>query len=580
MQPRALQAPFIRLFATALALAAGFLFAPAAYAGSADNVTGWAWSGSIGWISMNCTNNASCGTVNFGVTIDDKPGFGDRGDLKGYAWSETLGWICFGLTCSGTTPEGGAPYAEYRANFNGKTDQFWGWAQVLSMGSEGWISLNCDHDAGPDDCASSNSYVLLNNANGNFTAGAANDHWGWGVNTSGVGTGWIDFSIVNTSWVLARLGVILRPQGVFEPNTAFSAFACTTDADCSTHAPYTQCEKVLSSFACASVLDCSTHAPYLRCDTPSGTCMTTDKCMLPGTHMGRKFSITFNNFSGALNQFLECEISLPDLSKRIVNRVLSLAIRNSTTTLDYTIVGGDSLQSNRIWYLDVCRIAGSALGAACANDAACGVNKICDENAGKCRDVIEQSNKRRPIYTHDNAWTGLDASQDQYLAIKCNAGFPNNYFKNAAQCDFTGDASFSLAMRRGIPVEGDCGDFIDNDGNGQVDCADRYCKGISYRCQTLKKTSCVYGQAADGMNDCTDVGYANGELCCTRQPLLTNPALDHVVDGLECTHGDVEDGYFDCDCAAGQFGTYADCYSPGYQAGDLCCDATNQVVKQ
>lgn len=549
MPGRALQAPFFRLLATATAVAAGLLFAPAVFAAASDNVTGWAWSGSIGWISMNCTNDASCATSNYGVTITESPGFGDRGDLKGWAWSETVGWICFGITCSGTTPEGGTPYAQYRANFNGKGDQFWGWAQILSLGNDGWISLNCDHDVGPDDCASSNHYVVLNNANGNFTTGAANDHWAWGKTDTGLGVGWIDFSIVNTSWTLAKLGLILRPQGVYETNV-YNATVCASDAACTTQ-------------------------PYTKCDTTAG------KCTLPGTHR-QTFSIRFPSLYGALNQLLECEIALPDGSKRVVNKVLTAAVRNGvpTTVLTYALQGADTVQPNRIWYLDVCRIAGSAFGAACATDADCGANKICDESAGKCRDVIEESNKRKPIYTHSNAWTGLDASQDQYLAIKCNAGFPNNYFKNAAQCDFTGDASFALAMRRGIPVEGDCGDLIDNDGNGQVDCADRYCKGISYRCQTLKRTSCVWGQSSDGMNDCTDVSYQNGDLCCTKQPLAPGQSSSHVVDGLECTHGDPDDGYFDCDCDASKFGTYADCFSPGYSAGDLCCDVNNQVVKQ
>lgn len=511
---------FIRSIAAAAVAAASFAFGPAALAGAADNVTGWAWSGSIGWVSMNCTNQASCATADYGVTIVETPGFSDRGDLKGWAWSETVGWICFGLTCTGTTPEGGASYAQYRANHNGKQDQFFGWAKVESMGDDGWISLNCDKDVGADDCATSAYHVRLNNVTGAFTAGLATDHWGWGSVSTGVGVGWVDFSIVNTSWVLANLGTILRPQGVFEPEAVGLA----------------------------------------------GTRQFT-------------FPITFVNFSGALNQRLECEVLLPDGSKRVIGKVLASVVRNGTTTLDYTIQSSDAIQQNRIWYLTSCRIAGSAFGAACASDATCAPTGICDEGAGFCRQLIAESNRRRPIYTHGNEWTGLGAAQDQYLAIKCNAGFPDNYFKNAAQCDFTGDASFALAMRRGIPVEGDCGDFVDNDGNGQTDCADRYCKGIAYRCQVLPKTSCAWGMPGDGMNDCSDGGYVNGDLCCTRQPRASNPGQYHVVDGLECSYGDPSDGYFDCDCTSGQFGRNADCYSPGYQAGDLCCDPSSQVIK-
>lgn len=549
MQVRASLAPYFRVMATATAVAAGLFFSPAAFASTADNVTGWAWSASIGWISMNCTTDGTCAASNYGVTIADSTTYGDRGDLKGWAWSENVGWICFGMTCSGTTPEGGPPYAEYRANFNGKADQFWGWAQILNLGNDGWISLNCDHDVGADDCASSNHFVILNNVNGDFTVGGANDHWAWGDNSAGIGSGWIDFSIVNTSWVLAKLGLVQRPQGVYEPNV-YGATACASDAACVT-------------------------PPYTRCDTVQG------KCTLPGTHLP-KFSIRFPTMSGALNQMLECWIRVPGGGgTRVLDKILTSAVRNGSppTELSYALQGTDTVMPNSIWYIDKCLIAGSAFGAACAADGDCGANKICDEAVGKCRDVIVESDKRKPVYTHSSTWTGLDASQDQYLAIKCNAGFPNNYFKNAAQCDFTGDATFALAMRRGIPVEGDCGDLIDNDGNGQTDCADRYCKGISYRCQTLKRTSCVWGRTSDGMNDCADAGYQNGDLCCTKQPLATGASLSHVVDGLECTHGDPDDGYFDCDCDAGKFGSYADCFSPGYSSGDLCCDVDNQVVK-
>jgi hypothetical protein len=114
-------------------------------------------------------------------------------------------------------------------------------------------------------------------------------------------------------------------------------------------------------------------------------------------------------------------------------------------------------------------------------------------------------------------------------------------------------------MRRGIPVEGDCGDNADNDGNGQIDCADRYCKGISYRCQELAHIACVWGQNGDGMNDCTDAAYVNGDLCCTRQ--------NFVVDGLECTYQSTLDGMYDCDQA-------------GVTAGDLCCTAESLVTKK
>ena len=56
---------------------------------TADNVSGYAWSGTIGWISFNCTDPGTCG-LDYGVSID-----GGTGDFSGYAWSENVGWIDF-----------------------------------------------------------------------------------------------------------------------------------------------------------------------------------------------------------------------------------------------------------------------------------------------------------------------------------------------------------------------------------------------------------------------------------------------------------------------------------------------------
>src|SRR3989338_2136365 len=102
-------------------VAAGFFafHAAPAFAGSAENVRGWLWSGTIGWIALNCTSLQDAGVgvcasgpgpfippsiADFGVRIGEAPGFGDRGDISGYAWSEIAGGICFGQTCTRTTP--------------------------------------------------------------------------------------------------------------------------------------------------------------------------------------------------------------------------------------------------------------------------------------------------------------------------------------------------------------------------------------------------------------------------------------------------------------------------------------------
>src|SRR3989344_728617 len=98
-----------------------------------DNISGFAWSSNIGWISFNCTNNGSCGTSNYGVNKDVS------GNLVGYAWSPNIGWIRFG-GLSGF-PTGGS--AQQNAQVVGTN--LIGWAQALSAdgnGWTGWISLS------------------------------------------------------------------------------------------------------------------------------------------------------------------------------------------------------------------------------------------------------------------------------------------------------------------------------------------------------------------------------------------------------------------------------------------------------
>ena len=127
-----------------------------------------------------------------------------------------------------------------------------------------------------------------------------------------------------------------------------------------------------------------------------------------------------------------------------------------------------------------------------------------------------------------------------------------------------------------------CEDGIDNDGDGQIDCADRYCQGIAYLCKTPPPTACVYGREGDNVLDCTDPAYQRGELCCTKQSVSeASPNLQHIVNGLECTPGSANDGYYDCSCDnSGAFNASGtdDCFAPGATAGDLCCDAGGNVA--
>ena len=109
----------------------GFLVFSIAKAGIADNVSGWAWSENIGWISFN--NTTGGGTTNYGVDIDSSTGI-----FSGDAWSEHIGWISFNE--SDLT---GCPVAPCQAKLDFGTKQVSGWARALTDGSgwPGWIRL-------------------------------------------------------------------------------------------------------------------------------------------------------------------------------------------------------------------------------------------------------------------------------------------------------------------------------------------------------------------------------------------------------------------------------------------------------
>lgn len=151
---------------------------------STDNVSGWAWSETIGWISFNNTNcdtddngfsngGAGCPPVGtaiakYGVNIDSS-----TGNFSGYAWSENIGWINF-------SPVGPYPVApNYSAKFNFSTKKVTGWirAEANGNGWDGWILM------GKESIGWTNQ-VTIDSGTGEFHG------WAWGSDV----VGWISFN--------------------------------------------------------------------------------------------------------------------------------------------------------------------------------------------------------------------------------------------------------------------------------------------------------------------------------------------------------------------------------------------------
>lgn len=105
------------------------------YASASQNTSGWAWSSNIGWLSFNCTNEGTCGAVDYGVNVNVPilapfPLTGDYGDFSGYAWSSNIGWIKMSPTS--TPPIGPSTPARIFFNSTGATHDVEGWVRACA----------------------------------------------------------------------------------------------------------------------------------------------------------------------------------------------------------------------------------------------------------------------------------------------------------------------------------------------------------------------------------------------------------------------------------------------------------------
>jgi PKD repeat protein len=159
-----------------------------AQAGSGHNVSGWAWSENIGWISFNSTNQNA--VINYGINVDS------AGNLSGYAWSEHIGWISFNAS-----EVNGCPSAPSCApKLDRTTGQVSGWARACAGtvngdcksatrtdGWDGWIHLRYDSDS--DGIVNTDT----NSDYGVFANGCDWDGYAWGSDV----VGWIHFKGAN-----------------------------------------------------------------------------------------------------------------------------------------------------------------------------------------------------------------------------------------------------------------------------------------------------------------------------------------------------------------------------------------------
>lgn len=60
-------------------------------------LSGWAWSDAVGWISFSCENEGTSGCAgrDYGVSVVNSSDYPGQAELQGFAWNDIAGWISF-----------------------------------------------------------------------------------------------------------------------------------------------------------------------------------------------------------------------------------------------------------------------------------------------------------------------------------------------------------------------------------------------------------------------------------------------------------------------------------------------------
>lgn len=173
---------------------------------------GYAWSDTIGWISLNCTNTDSCETTNYAMNIDA------NGQLYGHAWSDNVGWIS-----AQAADLSGCPQAPCTARLQDAA--FDGWLRALAGGTaqsggwDGFVSLS--------GAAGASAYGVTVSNDGTTLSGYA-----WGDTN----LGWIDFRYASTTSAACPTGYAIADGACVR--ACAPAYSCSgqtiqyTDARC------------------------------------------------------------------------------------------------------------------------------------------------------------------------------------------------------------------------------------------------------------------------------------------------------------------------------------------------------------
>ncbi len=193
------------LLITTLGFFSGHQFAHTARAALLSPMTGWAWSDTIGWVSLNGSG--------YGVSVNT--------DLTvvGYAWSDNIGWVRFG-GLSGFP--GGVP-SNTNATFVGNA--LVGWARACA----GTVANDCVSASRADGW---DGWIYLGNTGhgDGVTASPSGPLSGfaWGSDV----VGWLDFSFASANVVPPCAAAVGNQCASPTMSRYTDAFCAVTDTNC------------------------------------------------------------------------------------------------------------------------------------------------------------------------------------------------------------------------------------------------------------------------------------------------------------------------------------------------------------
>lgn len=182
---------------------------------------GWAWSDNIGWVSLNNKNcqptyldsslpNDICGPQN--VTYYTQAT--NNNEIQGYAWSDNVGWVCFGTTCGGSPPVG-ILAAKITAD-NLENPAVTGWAKIISLNDQGWVSLSCLNDVSCNNLDANGQPITYQVRLGQATFGTEQRLTLAGYSWNDL-SGWLEFNATASgipAWLQTKYGDIYARGGL------------------------------------------------------------------------------------------------------------------------------------------------------------------------------------------------------------------------------------------------------------------------------------------------------------------------------------------------------------------------------